>query len=309
MKSRTKAALIFLAILAAVFLAALLDGSGIQSAGEEEEEGALIGAFVSEETIDTGDDLEVTAEGKFRWKQGRLYAEELQKCWHIPDLPDGGGIYCAMRTETEGVLTGEKAPVVVNVGSLGMAKGLVSVNDDGGIRTTDVTLSGEVYACGGADRVFHFYPIYQMPDGRIYLTRGSSFGTSGAGDGESMTFTSSSDKTVTADGNSERTRTEVKITAVMRPTPVKTVVLHMDENDNVLAREEYAPDVLPGRIKAARGSAYLLIGSVGRSAEGAETTDFSMAEPARSSEGASTYALKNGALRLHNIFVDWEDAA
>lgn len=69
MKSKTKTILIFAAILAAVFLVAFLDGSAMQSAAEEEEEGTLIGAFVSEEDLDI-DDLEITATGKIQWKRG-----------------------------------------------------------------------------------------------------------------------------------------------------------------------------------------------------------------------------------------------
>ncbi len=78
MKSKTKTILIFAAILAAVFLVAFLDGSAMQSAAEEEEEGTLIGAFVSEEDLDI-DDLEVTATGRIQWKRGRLYAEKWEK--------------------------------------------------------------------------------------------------------------------------------------------------------------------------------------------------------------------------------------
>lgn len=51
MKSKTKTILIFAAILAAVFLIAFLDGGAVQSAAEEEGEGMLIGAFVSEEDL------------------------------------------------------------------------------------------------------------------------------------------------------------------------------------------------------------------------------------------------------------------
>ena len=48
MKNNTKTALVFLAILAAVFLIALLDGGAVQSNADGEEEGTLICAFVSE---------------------------------------------------------------------------------------------------------------------------------------------------------------------------------------------------------------------------------------------------------------------
>ena len=75
MKSKTKTILIFAAILAAVFLIAFLDGGAVQSAADEEEEGMLIGAFVSEKDLDIGGDLAVSAAGKFVWKAGRLYME------------------------------------------------------------------------------------------------------------------------------------------------------------------------------------------------------------------------------------------
>ena len=76
MKSKTKTILIFAAILAAAFLIAFLDGGAVQSAADEEEEGTLIGAFVSEEDLDI-DDLEITATGKVRWKQGYGYGRRL----------------------------------------------------------------------------------------------------------------------------------------------------------------------------------------------------------------------------------------
>ena len=306
MKSNTKTALVFLAILAAVFLIALLDGSGaVQSAVDGGEKGTLIGAFVSEEDLDIGGDIEVTATGRLQWREGRLYAEELQKSWHIPDLPDGGGIYCAMRTETEGELAGEKAPVVVNVGDLGRAKSKLNVSDADGVRTVDVSLSGEVYACGG-DTVFHCYPIYQLPDGRVYLTHGSSFGTSGDRDGESTTFTLTSDKSVTTGDKSERTKVKVAITAVVRPTPTKFTVSHMDENDNLLKLEEFAPGALPKSVTPVDGAAYLIGTSYGAGRDG-ETAEYDICS--RGEAQLATFAYRDGRLTAAAVSVNWKEGA
>ena len=173
MKSKTKTILIFAAILAAVFLIAFLDGSAMQSAAEEEEEGTLIGAFVSEEDLDI-DDLEVTASGKIQWKRGRLYAEKWEKSWRFPNLPDGGGFYSALRTETEGELAGSTTPQHVSFGEIKTTNMAYHVYDDNGVSTTDIDLSGEVYICGSRHVIFNFYPIYQTDDGRIYLTNGNS---------------------------------------------------------------------------------------------------------------------------------------
>lgn len=214
MKSKTKTILIFAAILAAVFLIAFLDGGAVQSAAEEEGEGMLIGAFVSEEDLDI-DDLEVTATGKIQWKRGRLYAEKWEKSWRFPNLPDGGGFYSALRTETEGELAGSTTPQHVSFGEIKTTNMAYHVYDDNGVRTTDIDLSGEVYACGDRQVIFNLYPIYQTSDGRIYLTRGNSMGMSGS-DGGSMTHTLTSDKTETIGGKSERVKVKVAITVVAR---------------------------------------------------------------------------------------------
>lgn len=213
MKSKTKTILIFAAILAAVFLIAFLDGGAVQSAADEEEEGTLIGAFVSEENIDIGGDLAVSAAGKFVWKVGRLYMDTDEDWWALKDR--GSGIYCTMEPDARYGEEDAKSPNITIFGALGAPLGKAGIDDDNGVRTTDIDLSGEVYACGDRQVIFNLYPIYQTSDGRIYLTRGNSMGMSGS-DGGSMTHTLTSDKTETIGGKSERVKVKVAITAVSR---------------------------------------------------------------------------------------------
>lgn len=303
MRNNKKTALVFLAILAAVFLIALLDGSAVQSAADDGEKGTLIGAFVSEEDIDVGGDLAVSAAGKFVWKVGRLYLET-DEDWSALSKR-GGGLYSALRTETEGVLAGSTVPQHVRFGEIKTTRMANHVYDDNGVRTTDIDLSGEVYSCVG-DTVFHFYPIYQLPDGRVYLTRGSSFGTSGDRDGESTTFTLTSDKTVTVGGSSERARTEVKITAIVRPTPTRFTVAHMDENDNLLKIEEFAPDALPESITPVDGAAYLIGTGYGADRDG-ETAEYAVCS--RGAAQMQTFAYRDGRLKAVSIGINWKEGA
>lgn len=296
MKSKTKTILIFAAILAAVFLIAFLDGSAMQSDAAEEA-GVLIGAYVSEEDLDL-DDLIVTATGKFQWKSGRIYAEQTGKSWYFPTLDDGGGIFCAQISEE-----GTDYPTVVHFGGLGKARSRVNVSDADGIRTTDIDLSGEVYACGDEHRIFNFYPIYQTPDGRVYLTSGSSIGVSGD-DGGSVSHTLTSDKTESIGGKSERVKVKVAITAVSHPTPTKFTVAHMDENDTVLKLEEFAPDALPESITPADGAAYLIGTSCGFDRDG-ETAEYDICS--RGDDGGlHTFRYRNGSLTAVEIRVDWK---
>lgn len=296
MKSKTKTILIFAAILAAVFLIAFLDGSAVRSDAAEEA-GVLIGAYVSEEDFDL-DDLIVTATGKFQWKSGRIYAEQTGKSWYFPTLDDGGGIFCAQISEE-----GTDYPTVVHFGGLGKARSRVNVSDADGIRTTDIDLSGEVYACGDEHRIFNFYPIYQTPDGRVYLTSGSSIGVSGD-DGGSVSHSLTSDKTESIGGKSERVKVKVAITAVSHPTPTKFTVAHMDENDTVLKLEEFAPDALPESITPADGAAYLIGTSCGFDRDG-ETAEYDICS--RGDDGGlHTFRYRDGSLTAVEIRVDWK---
>ena len=301
MKSKTKTILIFAAILAAVFLVAFLDGSAMQSAAEEEEEGTLIGAFVSEEDLDI-DDLEVTATGKIQWKRGRLYAEKWEKSWRFPNLPDGGGFYSALRTETEGELAGGTTPQHVSFGEIKTTNMAYHVYDDNGVRTTDIDLSGEVYACGSRHVIFKFYPIYQTSDGRIYLTRGNSMGMSGA-DGVSATHTLTSEKTETFCGRTRHVTVKVAITAVSRPVPERFTVAHMGENDELLKLEEFAPDALPESITPADGAAYLIGTNYGTNWDG-ERADYDISS-FHGKWTLDTFRYEGGRLSAAEIEVDW----
>ena len=305
MKSKTKTILIFAAILAAVFLIAFLDGGAVQSAADEEEEGMLIGAFVSEEDIDIGGDLAVSAAGKFVWKAGRLYMEADD--WSALG-ERGGGIYCTMEPDARDGEEDAKSPCITNFGTLGAPQGKTAIDNDNGVRTTDIDLSGEVYACGSRHVIFKFYPIYQTDDGRIYLTRGNSMGMSGA-DGVSVTHTLTSDKTETIGGKSERVKVRVAITAVSRPTPTKFTVAHMDGNDNLLKLEEFAPDALPESITAADGAAYLIGTSYGQDGDG-ETAEYSICNrDGRIQPPLDTFAYQDGKLKAVCIRGNWKEGA
>ena len=201
-----------------------------------------IGAFVSEEDIDIGGDLAVSAAGKFVWKAGRLYMDTDEDWWALKDR--GSGIYCTMEPDSRDGEEDAKSPCITNFGTLGAPQGKTAIDNDNGIRTTDIDLSGEVYICGDEHVIINFYPIYQTADGRIYLTRGNSMGMSGA-DGASVTHTLTRDKTETIGGKSERVKVKVAITVVARATPTKFTVAHMDENDNLLKLR--CQDPLPRR--------------------------------------------------------------
>ena len=156
--------------------------------------------------------------------------------------------------------------------------------------------------------IFNLYPIYQTSDGRIYLTRGNSMGMSGA-DGASITHTLTSDKTETIGGKSERVKVRVAITVAARPTPTKFTVAHMDENDDLLKLEEFAPDALPESITAAPGAAYLIGTSYGTDWNG-ETAEYDIcSRDGRIQPPLDTFAYQDGKLKAVSIWVNWKEGA
>lgn len=280
----------------------------MQSAADEEEEGTLIGAFVSEEDLDI-DDLEVTATGKIQWKRGRLYAEKWEKSWRFPNLPDGGGFYSALRTETEGELAGSTTPQHVSFGEIKTTNMAYHVYDDNGVRTTDIDLSGEVYACGDRQVIFNLYPIYQTSDGRIYLTRGNSMGMSGS-DGGSMTHTLTSDKTETIGGKSERVKVKVAITVVARPDADKVHRrAHGRKRRSLEARRVRARRAARSINRRARRGVSHRHELWARLGDG-ETAEYGICNrDGRIQPPLDTFAYQDGKLKAVCIRVNWKEGA
>ena len=104
-------------------------------------------------------------------------------------------------------------------------------------------------------------------------------------------------------------KVRVAITVAARPTPTKFTVAHMDENDDLLKLEEFAPDALPESITAAPGAAYLIGTSYGTDWNG-ETAEYDICS--RSNDSApyaysnlDTFRYQDGKLCSISIKVNW----
>lgn len=83
----------------------------------------------------------------------------------------------------------------------------------------------------------------------------------------------------------------------------------MDENDDLLKLEEFAPDALPESITAAPGAAYLIGTSYGQDGDG-ETAEYDICS--RSNDSApyaysnlDTFRYQDGKLCSISIKVNW----
>lgn len=104
-------------------------------------------------------------------------------------------------------------------------------------------------------------------------------------------------------------KVRVAITVAARATPTKFTVAHMDENDDLLKLEEFAPDALPESITPVDGAAYLIGTSYGTDWNG-ETAEYGIcSRDGRIQPPLDTFAYQDGKLKAVCIRVNWKEGA
>lgn len=124
-----------------------------------------------------------------------------------------------------------------------------------------ITLEGTIYfAPKSLDMIVQLNPIYQQPDGRLYVTSGSSMGNSGS-EGEGMGMTSTLDETtaMTENGKTKKFTTNIKISISSMFPPEKIVLLQMDKGSSILSRQEFAPGDVPSELVPEEDTAYIIV--------------------------------------------------
>lgn len=260
--------------------------TGCQLAKEEtalqQEKDKLIGVFVTTEYVDTfdfegymEDNLEDIVKGKETVigaedtanYQNRIYATILEDVEE--DGMNGGSVTHVSYKfgDLEGI--GYYSPVCYETEE---GNAYVAIESDPGIcdghnyiNSTDeeeqIRLEGTIYICPDEEGLVGVYcnPVYQCPDGRVYLVSGYGMSFSGSGEGGSMSHKVEDKVTVNENGE-EKTyvnSVEIKVETVYEPTKIK--VLQMDASGNKLDSQEYEPGTLPEEIKPYSDTEYFII--------------------------------------------------
>lgn len=154
-----------------------------------------------------------------------------------------------------------------------------------GITSTDagdsIDLRGTVYisVAKGPDALY-YNPVYQAPTGEVYLTAGvgMSYGgaiVAGMGGSHSM----KDEQTVTVNGKRETISTNIEVSVSYMDTPTGTSVLQFAPDGSVIASQSYEPGAFPDSLTAEPETAYLIVETGMRSAEGAETVSRELFQP------------------------------
>ncbi len=300
-------------------LALLLCSAGCQLADPEQDGTAaardrLIGVFATEEYLDLfdhdawfRDNADKLADGgeavvspqDSEAYGGRIWAVQQDNGdWVFEDL-DGMGYY-AYRYGSDaerGTATHMDAGLTGN----GMR---VNSTDAG----ESVELEATIYHTPGGDVRYFFNPVYQTPDGAVYMTSGDGVTMGGATEGEACARTLSDDLTTTGpDGESVTDGCSVIVHVEILCEPTQIAVLQMDADSRVLDKKTYAPDKVPEHLTPEPGCAYIIVETRKTGPDG-ELVTRELANVG--AERFSTFhALENGVCVKQDTTLSWPEEA
>ncbi len=271
-------------ILGVMMCATLL--SGCQLAKEEaelkQEKDKLIGVYITADYVDTfdferymeeniGDIMnggEVVIEGdEQNAYQNRIYATVVEEVdtdevsgetithqrYKFEDL-EGMGYYAPLMYEEE--LSNTYVAIESDAGICD-AKSHITGTDAGDM----IQLEGTIYLCPNEEDRVEIYcnPVYQCPDGRVYLVSGQGMSFSGGGEGGSMSHKVEDKVTVNENGEEKNYVNSVEIHVKTTYAPEKIIIIQMDASGNKLDYQEYVPGKLPEEIKPLADTEYFII--------------------------------------------------
>lgn len=185
----------------------------------------------------------------------------------------------------------------------------VSESDD----EESIGLAGTIYVLpyGKPEKSFHFYvnPVYQTPDGEFYALPGSGYllQTGGETEGEQVVTTLSDEISQTVDGKMKSKKTNVTIKFQTVHRPVKMTLCEMDVEHQVLKKQAYQPQELPGTLHVQAETAYILVETEKESPSGETEVSREICENTQQSGGVleSFCAAEDGILVKRNTEIVW----
>lgn len=251
-------------------------------AGEENEKSRdrLVGVFVTTEYLDLFDaeqwlkdnpDLvmkgkNVTVDEADPGYYGRLYATLVSHTLYDAETGEAAGetekyelegvdgiLYiCATMTDDEGSHISPQSDEGISDGKLS-----IHTSDEG----EAVTMTGTVYVTPAiAGKGIYINPVYQEPDGGVYVVSGHGMTSNYTGEGGIFSQKYEDSVTVAESGKAEQSsRISIEISISITYPPEKLAVTQMDGDNRIVSREEYAAGQTPETIKAQADAEYMIV--------------------------------------------------
>lgn len=245
-------------------LAFLLSGCQLAKPETQRSDGedTLAGVFVTTQYVDLWDLSDYLVEHPEAFLDGEITSNELpSRATRYPAVKDKNGnysfeglegmLYACFQEKTE---NSQYTRLDASPG-IGDGQREVRVTDEG----TIYNLSGVIYVSQLAtDFVFYMNPVYQTPEGDVYLVPGTGihFGGDLAGSA-SQKFTHTATKTENGETTVNNSSVEITIQGIV---PAESVaVLYMDSESNLIRRDSYTLEAIPEALEIPRNTAFLLV--------------------------------------------------
>ncbi len=238
-------------------------------AGTQKEKDMLVGVFITEEHLDlfnmeaylqnslgalSGGTVSIEDSAQY---SNRIWGELTEEndgysSYRFGDLE--GSLLASIRIVPDGIMENAYWRSEAGEGLCDVSFGHFSVDD--GSRQE---LSGTVYFSDThPDPCLFFNPVYQTPEGDVYLLSGQ--GTSfGSGFGGSATHSLKEENKWTESGEETVFSTEITVTMECVYPARNLVILQMDEDNQILRRREIDPAEAMEELKPEPGCAYILV--------------------------------------------------
>lgn len=305
-------------LFAAVITAGLLLSlTGCQLAKEESSsQDRLVGAFITTEYLDLMDmeaylndhldevtkGEEILVDGDTSAYQERVYGVNQSDDPEHPDytFPGLEGIaiyYIPVDAGEESYWTSSTAEEAQLYTAFNLSNDMDEI-----VVTADLYVSAD-----GGLHSFYANPIYQTAEGELYLISGTGISGEMSEDGTQMSQTLNETNTITRQGKTVQQRFEIKLNYNAVYPMDKTVLLQLDQNNQVIHRQELLPGQAPETLTPAEETAYILVESCRTDSQGETVIDREIVS--RGEDSLYTYSLQpSGFFTKQATQVLWEEA-
>lgn len=177
-----------------------------------------------------------------------------------------------------------------------------SVGEDEEVHELEGTLfftpeSGEI--------TWYFNPVYQEEDGEVYaVNEGTGLATDpGLDEGLRMSQWKEEVTTFMENGKSRSARTHAKVNLEMMYRPIHILLLEMDENSQILVKNEYEPGKLPEQYEPLAETAYIMVETQKKGPHGTVATREIFDQTKDSLE--TYYAREDGIVSKMSSALNW----
>lgn len=179
-------------------------------------------------------------------------------------------------------------------------------------------LTGTIYqspkAGSGGDMRFYLNPVYQTPQGDIYLTSGTGNSVSQTDreicEGEQLTASLTAERKLTENGKTKTEKSMVTVKLAVMYEPVKITFCQMDAGHQVLKEETFDPADVPGQLDTQPETAYILSETEKKSPSGKQIVSRTVYENQEGEDSRleSFQTMENGEVLRKEVAVNWKES-